>query len=273
VRTLYLSDLDGTLLRSNERLSDYTVGVINKLVKDGGCFSYASARSFVTASKVTAGLAVEIPVICYNGAFIIENGTGNILRSNYLPKETAEYIQQILTEYGVNPIVYSFIDGTERFSYINPTDNPGMRFFLDSRGGDKRRREVNGLETLFQGTMFNIICIGDKAKLAPINGIFKDDKRVQCVFSKEMYSGAWFLELYPEKATKANAALQLKQMLGCDRIIAFGDGVNDLSLFNIADESYAMGNAEPELKEIATAIIGTNDEDGVAKWLFENVLR
>ena len=61
-------------------------------------------------------------------------------------------------------------------------------------------------------------------------------------------------------------------MLGCDRLVVFGDGRNDLSLFSVADECYAMSNAVPELKEIATAVIGSNDEDGVAKWLEENVL-
>ena len=76
----------------------------------------------------------------------------------------------------------------------------------------------------------------------------------------------------PVKATKATAALELKDMLGCDRLVVFGDGMNDLSLFAVADESYAMANAVPELKEIATAVIDSNDSDGVAKWIKEKIL-
>ena len=64
----------------------------------------------------------------------------------------------------------------------------------------------------------------------------------------------------------------MKEILGCDHLVVFGDGRNDLSLSSVADESYAMSNAVPELKEIATAEIGSNNEDGVAKWLEENVL-
>lgn len=71
-------------------------------------------------------------------------------------------------------------------------------------------------------------------------------------------------------ATKSNAVLQLKKFLNCDKIVAFGDGVNDIDLFKIADECYAVSNAVDELKEIATGIIDSNNSDGVAKWLLNN---
>ncbi len=73
MRTLYISDLDGTLLRSSERTSEFTNGVINSLTAKGMLFSYATARSAVTASKVTNGLVSKIPLITYNGAAVVEN--------------------------------------------------------------------------------------------------------------------------------------------------------------------------------------------------------
>jgi len=74
----------------------------------------------------------------------------------------------------------------------------------------------------------------------------------------------------PKGASKANAARQLKEYLGCGKIVAFGDGKNDIDLFELADECYAVGNAVEELKAIATSVIGGNDEDGVARWLEMN---
>ena len=76
MKKLYVSDLDGTLLRSNESTSDYTNSVINALVDKGMIFSYATARSLITAKKVTKGIAAKIPLIVYNGAFVIDNITG-----------------------------------------------------------------------------------------------------------------------------------------------------------------------------------------------------
>ena len=55
--------------------------------------------------------------------------------------------------------------------------------------------------------------------------------------------------------------------------MVFGDGKNDVDMFELADEAYAVANAVPELKAKATAVIGGNNEDGVAKWLLENALR
>ena len=60
-------------------------------------------------------------------------------------------------------------------------------------------------------------------------------------------------------------------MLKCERVVVFGDGKNDIDMFELADEAYAVQNAHPDLKKYATAIIASNDDDGVAKWLAGNV--
>ena len=71
----------------------------------------------------------------------------------------------------------------------------------------------------------------------------------------------------PQKASKAQAALQRKHILECDRLVVFGDGKNDIDMFEIADEAYAVENTVSELKAVATGIIGSNENDGVAKYL------
>jgi len=77
----------------------------------------------------------------------------------------------------------------------------------------------------------------------------------------------------PKKATKGNAILTLKEKLNCDKIISFGDAINDIPMFKISDESYAVENAVDELKKHATGIILSNEKDGVAHWLEENYER
>jgi hydroxymethylpyrimidine pyrophosphatase-like HAD family hydrolase len=73
----------------------------------------------------------------------------------------------------------------------------------------------------------------------------------------------------PKQATKANAIKKLKEMWNCDRVVSFGDAINDIPMFQISDECYAVENAVDSLKELATGIIESNDNDGVAKWLRE----
>ncbi len=71
----------------------------------------------------------------------------------------------------------------------------------------------------------------------------------------------------PVKATKANAIRKLKKIWNCDRVVSFGDAVNDIPMFEISDECYAVENAVAELKAAATGIIDSNENDGVANWL------
>ena len=56
-RVLYVSDLDGTLLNTKDKISDYSVETINALVERGMLFTYATARSLVSASAVARGLS------------------------------------------------------------------------------------------------------------------------------------------------------------------------------------------------------------------------
>ena len=54
-------------------------------------------------------------------------------------------------------------------------------------------------------------------------------------------------------------------------MVSFGDAINDIPMFQVSDECYAVSNAVDELKKIATGIIESNEEDGVARWLQRNV--
>lgn len=264
MKTLYVSDLDGTLLRHNETTSAYTNTVINSLTEKGMIFSYATARSLVTSKKVTKGLCAKIPLIVYNGAFVMDNVTEEILLSNYF-EETPAQVFQDLFRHQVYPIVYSYIDGAERFSYMEQACTKGMADFIQTRKGDKRTRSVQTTDALTMGNCFYITCIDKPDKLEPLYQKYRD--AFHCVYQKDIYSGEQWLEIMPQAASKANAVLQLKERLGCGRVVAFGDGKNDLDLFEIADEGYAVENAVDELKAIAAGVIGSNEEDGVAKWL------
>lgn len=268
MRTLFVSDLDGTLLRSNEATSGYTNQVINSLVDKGMIFSYATARSLITAKKVTKGIEAKIPLIVYNGAFVIDNRTGELLIANYFD-ESIDSLLDDLFRHEVYPIVYAFIDGKEKFSFVQELCTKGVRAFLDSRKGDIRTNAVSSLDKLKEGNLFYITCIDEPEKLKPLYDKYKG--KYHCVYQTDIYTNEQWLEIMPWEASKSNAIRQLQSMLKCDKLIVFGDGKNDIDMFQIADESYAVANAHEELKKYATEIILSNDEDGVAKWLEENV--
>lgn len=268
-KTLYVTDLDGTLLTGGQYVSPKSCEIINSLTEQGLIFSYATARSLITAKKVTAGLALKSPVIVNNGAFIVDSESGEKLVKNTFSAAQAEDIFSTLTRFGIFPLVYSIIDGTEKFSYIPEKLTRGMTDFLNTRQGDPRHRPLSGEYCMLDGEPFYITCIDEAGSMSEAHDELK--KRYYCVYSRDIYSGDQWLEILPENATKANAILQLKECCGCDRLVVFGDGINDIPMFRAADECYAVENAAPELKEIADGIIGGNNDDSVAEFILKGL--
>lgn len=221
MKTLYVSDLDGTLLRKNETLSPYTIKTINALTSSGMLFSYATARSLNTAKKVTEGLNTHFPLIIYNGAFVKDNITEEILISNYFEDDIYEVLKDLFA-HEIYPIIYSYQNDIEKFSYIPAKATSGMLAFLNSRKGDKRTNIVTTESELMYGNLFYITCIDKPEKLQPFYHKYKNKYHV--VYQKDIYTGEQWLEIMPQKASKAQAALQLKQKLECDRLVVFGDG-------------------------------------------------
>ncbi len=269
-KTLYVTDLDGTLLNKNDRINPKSIEIINSLVEKGMAFTYATARSLVSASVVTQGLSTNIPVIAYNGAFIFQPATGEILFREHFSREEMTYASDLIRTYEISPLVYAFIDGVEKVSWNPVRENDGVQRYLSLRKGDRRLRPVENNAQLYEGEIFYFTCIGTKEELMPLYEAISKNKQYRCTIQQELYRPEYFCEIMPAGATKANAIRKLKEIRGCDKVISFGDAINDLPMFEISDACYAVENAVEELKAAADGVIGSNENDGVAKWLLEH---
>lgn len=265
--TLYVSDLDGTLLRSDQKTSAFTNQTINELVQQGMLFSYATARSYYTATRATHGLLAPIPLILYNGVLIQDNHTKKRIASYVFDDDIKHCLDQLIAQ-DIYPIVYSLIHQEEKFSFIKDKCTPAMLEFIHSRQNDPRSRCVSDVKELYQGEIFYITCIDHQEKLEPFYQQYQ--KTYHCIFSHDIYTHEQWLEIVPAQASKANAVLQLKKLYHCDKVVVFGDGKNDIDMFQIADEAYAVENADPALKTLATKIIASHEQDAVAHFLKEH---
>ena len=269
MKTLYVTDLDSTLLRSDATLSQFTIDTINSLCKRGLLFSFATARSAKTATAVTKGLVGDTPIILYTCTFIADRNTTDIVVSNTMSDDEIQAVKCAVREFSFIPIVYSLVDGVERFMYDPEIVSKNISEFIKTREGDSRSVAVSGgFNSALKGDIFYFTFMEPREKLLPVYEYLKD--KCNCLFQPDNYTDNWFLEVMPRAATKANGALRLKEMVGAQRLVVFGDGYNDMELFKVADESYAVANAVPELKAIAKGVIGSCDEDAVAHWLLDN---
>ncbi len=271
-KILYVTDLDGTLLNRSDRINPKSLKIINDLTEKGMLFTYATARSLVSARVVTEGLSAKIPVIAYNGAFIFKPDTGEILSREKFTIEEMREVKTVLASCHISPLIYAFIDGAEKVSWITEKENDGVKRYLSMRKGDRRLNPMREGDNPYQGDMFYFTCIGEKGELEPVYDYFSKNNGYRCTLQQELYRPEYWCEIMPAHATKAYAIKKLKKMWGCTKVISFGDAINDIPMFEISDEAYAVENAVEELKAAATEIIASNEDDGVARWLEEHVM-
>ena len=266
---LFVSDLDGTLMRSDLTISDFTVKTINRLVEQGISFTYATARSIVSARTITSDLKLNLPVITRNGAVLADNNTGGILEKALFTIDEVSLLKSMLQELPKAGFVSCYFgdDMIKTFADTNHTE--GLQGYLDYYKDDPATVIVPDINGMFTGAPGYVTMIGDKDEIEPIYKIASEYTGWECIFQKDIYRDEFWLEICPQNCTKAKSILKLKEEYGFEKLVVFGDSVNDLPMFNIADESYAVANAIDELKAQATKVIGSNEEDAVARFLID----
>lgn len=270
-KTLFISDLDGTLLNSNAKITPVTAKIINKLIDDGLIFTYATARSYITALKVIGKINFKYPAVHKNGVCIQNPQTGEYFDKRVFDKNIISEVIKKIQDNELLPLVYSYIDGEERLSWILGKENDAMKSFFEERKNDKRFRPINDYEKFYDGEIHNIMFLSKYyEELKRILDILNLNEYFVYHIQEDGYISQYFLEIIRFDAGKDSGVQKVKELVGADKIVCFGDNINDISMFNVSDEKYAVANAIDEVKNIATAVIDSNDDDGVAKWLEKN---
>ena len=268
-QTLFVSDLDGTLMRNDETLSEYTVQTINELIDRGVAFTYATARSIESARPIAGGLNLRLPVITRNGAVLADNRTGRHLEKAVFSAKDVKRLKEVLPELPMYGFVSVFLGEEMHRLYVDCEHVPELQGYIDYYENNPTVRPVSTMEEQFSGIPGYVTLIGAKEKIRPIYERMKEYTGWETLFQKDTYREEYWLEICPQNCTKAKTINRLKERYGFRRLIVFGDGLNDIPMFQIADEAYAVANALEELKKIATGVIGCNEEDAVAKYIRE----
>ena len=268
MRTLYAVDLDGTFLDSNNKASDVTVEIINDLIRQGMLITYSTARSWHSAHPPVKNINFNIPCIVYSGAFFVEDKTGKHLREIYINNKDFSSILNLYKHNDVYPMVYAKIDNRERIMWIVGKETPGIKRYLNSRKNDPRLLPISSFDEFLQGYVIGITLIDKHKKLSPLVSPLNDIEDVYAYLQSNVYvDDEFWLEIYSRQANKHDSIIYLKNQLNADRIVSFGDNVTDLRLFEASDISVAVANSKKEILEIADIVIGTNDQDSVAKFI------
>ncbi len=265
--TLYATDLDGTLLRADKSISDETAELLNRLTDSGVLFTYATARSFSSASPLVAKLHLSCPAVTFNGVFVIDPRTGEHIVENVFSAASFSRAVEFFDRHELAPLVYSYIDGRERVSYLADRYED-VKGYVASRRGDKRLRPVNSREELFQGIVFYFTLFNPKLPYELLDETFSRDNGFATNVMEDTYEkGVIWYEIFSRNASKAAALLQVMELTRADRLVCFGDNTNDISMIKAADLGVCVSNSCGELKAISDCVIGSCEEGAVAEFI------
>lgn len=271
--TLYVSDLDGTLMQPDATLSAETVRLLNKAISDGKLFTVATARTPATVAGILSRVNMNVPAIVMTGASVWNPHTGLYSGIRHFSKEAAEKLIELYKRTDTNSFIFTLdnniidiyhvggkLNNIQRAFYEERKSSPFKRFHLSNDGSDTLPEDLSKLILAY--TML------PDAKAWSTYQQSSQIPGIRAQYYHDIYGPeVGILEAFADDATKANAVRDLAHELKAERIVCFGDNINDLPMMEVADVAVAVENALPEVKEAADIVIGPNTSDSVAKFI------
>ena len=267
--TLFISDLDGTLMNNDQKIPLTSINIINQFIAQGNLFSIATARSFESAYPKIKDLNLKLPIICHNGIFLYDPLQKSILKSAFLQQKFVENLLTIYHQLNLNPILYAINEENQNKVYFTGVYNASEKFYIEDRikNKDPRFTRVSHLPEINEKAIEINIIIPD-SQVEFVRDQIPKDPEIYIHEMRDIYSpGFTWIEVVPREGNKKDALIFLKKYLQVKKVVCFGDNTNDIPMFEVADEGCAVENAVKELKQIATRTIGCNMENGVALYL------
>lgn len=272
IKSLYISDLDGTLLNSDKEISDYTKNTLNVLIENGVHFSVATARTAASAVRILSGVNINIPVVLMNGVVIYDIRRDKYIKTEAISVQSANDIINVLKKHNTTGFMYAVSDN-RLVTFYESLDTTALQDFYNERMMKYYKSFVQTdtfLNKITDSKIIYFTLIDEQESLSTIFNAIKKLPDIDAVLYKDIYAqNLWYLEIHSKNASKYNAVKFIRDYCGFDRIIGFGDNLNDIPLFRACDECYAVSNAVEQLKEKASGIIDCNNSDGVARFISE----
>lgn len=272
-KTLYISDLDGTLLNNDVMLTDRTINILNSLIDNGLLFTVATARTIASVKYILKDLNLNLPIIMMNGVCIYDPVKEEYIRVEALNKEELRLLISVIEENHLKGFMYS-INNQKLATYYEDIINKSQKDFFEERvvKYNKKFTRVDKFSMLMDEPVIYFSLMDYKEKLYDVHCLVEKLPNINSVFYKDNYSqDIWYLEIFSKQASKYHAVQFLRSYLSIDYVVGFGDNQNDMALYKACDKFYAVENAIEELKRKADGVIGRNTEDGVALWLKQNI--
>ena len=278
-------DVDGTLLTSAGEVSPAVRAAIREAVARGVHVTLATGRRLYAARAYAETLGFRLPLILHGGAVIQESSTGAVLYEDAIPPDVLREAVAISLTHGYQPVLLeSPAHGGRLYTGPLAADNRATREYLIPREGVTRTDHATlpTLGNILSVAMFDdeLAAAADAARRAggrarrphrqPDRPPRDGDRERQDLRARSLQRGL-------RQGQGARPPRRRRKGITLAETMVVGDYLNDLEMLTAVRDgggiAVAMGNAEPELKAVATATVATNDDDGVAEAIHRFVLK
>ncbi len=261
------TDLDGTLLTSDKRISENTKKAIEIAIGNGVSIVPITGRPIGGLPDDLCDIKGIDYIITSNGAVTYDVVNKRIVRYCGISPKTVIDIYNIVSDFDVIFEVfqngYGYADKIDFEKLMSKYDGKAIKnYLIKSRRSvnsmcdflTQNREDIDGISVMFK---YDEDCAKSKSKLNCISNLNVIENSLNDI------------EINHINADKGKAFLYLAEFLNVplENTVAIGDGSNDYSLLKSAGYAVAMGNAKDDIKKIADVITDDNDNDGVAEFL------
>lgn len=253
-------DLDGTLLTSDNTISDVDKTTLKNLSKKGIKIIIATGRAHLQIYQYAHELGISDPCITCNGGQIINILKNEILHRDFLRKEDVLNILTAAKSDGIDFLFYTpdyvyHSEGSERIKFFEKYNETAPDEFKVPIRHERDYPSENEYADILK-----ILIHANNDRISELEERFNLKNTLTIVTS-----GKNLIDIMRENTTKGNGIRILCEKLGIpiEETVAFGDSMNDEDMLKTAGFSVAMGNAIPEIKKICDYVTLSNDEQGI----------
>ena len=275
--TLFVSDLDGTLLSPERKVSDESVRLLNESISKGAMFSVATARTPATVGPLLQDVDCTLPLIVMTGAAIWDRKTNKYEHASFHREDVARKLVDLYRKHSLSTFIYILGQDNVRHIYHIGDMSPLEKNFMEERLSTPYKKfhipeDGNSELPTDLSRVLLFYSMRPTQEVRRVYDEISEAAQLRAVFYHDMYGEEIALmEVFSPEASKANAVKILAEKVGADKIIAYGDNINDLPILEVADDAVAVENAVDEVKRISSRIIGPNTENSVAWDIKRNI--
>ncbi|HZU69799.1 MAG TPA: Cof-type HAD-IIB family hydrolase [Ktedonobacteraceae bacterium] len=263
--TMLVIDIDGTLLNPSGEITPATRAAVQAARQAGIVVTLATARRYCNTAPIAIELGLDIPLILYDGALIVEHPQGKILHTHPLAATVGQQAVDLLASNGIQPIVHP-ATGTAEEIWTGPAelDNLWVEAYFTTFPEQMRRMPYANLCHGHPDPL-RVVGFADEER---IMGLLPAVSALDCswIVTKRGNYGSAEIALMDPGCSKASGVKALAEHfdIALEQVMAIGDNTNDIQMLRSAGWGVAMGHAPEEVQAVARAITTSNSEDGVA---------